>query len=398
MAKFDTKVNGDTVDDVAYNNIVTELKNAIITTGDAIDATQVQLAEAMPSYAAVSTFYTDSGAADAYVLTPITTFKSPPSYINGMQIRFRAGNAGTGGAATVNVNGLGVKSLKEADGTTNPSSIPTTEDSTFRYDGTVFRKVNAVVAATESVAGISKLPKQITIANNVTDANNDIDFSAGNFQFSDGTGIASLSALTKRLDASWAVGTNQGGLFSGAKANSTWYHCFAIYNPTSGITDCGFDTSVSAANIPSGYTKYKRVGSIKTNSSGNIISFYQRGKNFYWANRVFDVSISTTYTSYTNSVLSVPPVDSIEAKIQVYFKVSDDVGTCYGLICPSFDLSSVGTSNFNLFSYDNITEVEGTLSEFLLATNSSSQIRINFNRSVGCVFYLFTIGWVDNAL
>jgi hypothetical protein len=51
----------------------------------------------------------------------------------------------------VNANGAGVKSLKEADGTTNPASIPTTEDSEFRYDGTVFRKVNAVRRSGDSV-------------------------------------------------------------------------------------------------------------------------------------------------------------------------------------------------------------------------------------------------------
>jgi hypothetical protein len=204
MAKFDTKVNGDTVDDVAYNNIVTELKNAITTTGEAIDATQIQLSESLPSYAAVSTFYTDSGAADAYVLTPITTFKSPPSYINGMLIRFRAGNAGTGGAATVNVNGAGVKSLKEADGSTNPSSIPTTEDSLFRYDGTVFRKVNAVVAASTTAAGIVELLTNAELA-----AGTDTTRAAT------AASILSLFAASSRTASGYArLPINSGGAFS----------------------------------------------------------------------------------------------------------------------------------------------------------------------------------------
>jgi hypothetical protein len=110
---------------------------------------------------AANNFYIDSGAADAYVLTLSASMTNPVSatvgYFEGMTIRFRAGNAGTGGAATVNVGGAGVKSLKEADGSTNPSSILTTEDSNFRYDGTVFRKVNNNVAASTTVSGIVEL-------------------------------------------------------------------------------------------------------------------------------------------------------------------------------------------------------------------------------------------------
>ena len=142
MAKFDPKVNGNTVDADEYNNLATGLKTAIENSGQVIDTSHTQISKAMANYAAVSTFYTDSGAANAYVLTSIGSFQSPSSYTKGMQIRFRAGNAGTGAAGTVNVNTLGVKSLKEADGTTDPISILTTEDSVFRYDSTVFRKVN----------------------------------------------------------------------------------------------------------------------------------------------------------------------------------------------------------------------------------------------------------------
>jgi hypothetical protein len=124
-----------------------ELKNAIETSGQTInDGDNFQLSKAMANYAAVSSFYIDSGAANAYVLTPIGALKSPNAYYNGMEIKFRAVNAGTGIAATVNVDGLGPKSLKRADGSTNPiiGDIPTTEDSVFRYDGSVFRKKNAI--------------------------------------------------------------------------------------------------------------------------------------------------------------------------------------------------------------------------------------------------------------
>jgi len=135
------------VDATWYNINQTEMNNLITGSGLTVDNTgaiNTQQQQSASRFAA-NNFYIDSGTADAYILTLAASFTNPVSatiaYFTGMTIRFRAGNAGTGGAAIVNVNGAGVKSLKEADGTTNPISIPTTEDTEWRYDGTVFRKV-----------------------------------------------------------------------------------------------------------------------------------------------------------------------------------------------------------------------------------------------------------------
>lgn len=310
-----SKITGNTVSATEFNQIPTELEAGISVTGQTPSDAILNQVPIFVSRFAANNFYIDSGTADNYVLTLASSFTNPVSstvpYFTGMTIRFRAGNAGTGGAATVNVNGAGVKNLKEADGTTNPTSIPTTEDSEYRYDGTVFRKVNSVGAATESTAGISKLPKQITVSNG-TDANNDIDFSAGNFQFSDGSGIASLSALTKRLDATWVAGTNQGGLDTGAKANNTPYYCFAIYNPASGISDALFSASKTSPTMPSGYTKRTYIGALHTNGSANI----RDGKWLFNPNGSYYFEYSTTISDYsgsptntlTDEVLTVPPL------------------------------------------------------------------------------------------
>lgn len=55
----------------------------------------------------------DSGAADAYVVSLPHT---PASYADGLHVRFKATNTNTG-ASTINVNSLGVKSIKKIDGT-----------------------------------------------------------------------------------------------------------------------------------------------------------------------------------------------------------------------------------------------------------------------------------------
>ncbi len=78
----------------------------------------------------------ESGAADVYV---VTMDPAPIAYADGMHIEFNADNANTG-AATVNVNGLGAKSLKLGV-STNPGAdyIKAGSIVVAVYDGTNFQ-------------------------------------------------------------------------------------------------------------------------------------------------------------------------------------------------------------------------------------------------------------------
>jgi hypothetical protein len=140
MAKFDSKVDGNQVSGDEYNNIVVGVKNVITSSDQTIDTSNTQITKGIADYAAVGTFYTDSGAANAYVLSSIGSRLAPNAYAEGMEIRFRAGNSNTG-ASTVNVAGLGLKNIKKADGSTDIESgdISTDYDTRARYDGTAFR-------------------------------------------------------------------------------------------------------------------------------------------------------------------------------------------------------------------------------------------------------------------
>lgn len=77
-----------------------------------------------------------TGAANAYLLT-----KTLPtgSYIDGQKVTFKASFTNTG-AATININSLGVKSIKQSDGSTALSAGDITSGNTYEieYDGTNF--------------------------------------------------------------------------------------------------------------------------------------------------------------------------------------------------------------------------------------------------------------------
>jgi hypothetical protein len=156
----------------------------------------------------------------------------------------------------------------------------------------------------------------LQMANNVTDANNDIDFTAGIAR--DSTNAVSIvcAALIKRLDAVWVVGTNQGGLDTGAKANSTWYHCFAICKADGSGGDFLFSTSLSSPTMPATYTAFRRVGSVRTNGSGNILGFQQRGDRFSWNTVPIDLNTVTLGTTPLAVTLSAPPISGVVANVQ----------------------------------------------------------------------------------
>ena len=238
--------------------------------------------------------------------------------------------------------------------------------------------------ATTTSQGIAFLSNPITISNNATDANNDIDFSAGNAPLDDGSGqVLLLSTLVKRLDASWVAGTNQGGLFTGTKANSTLYYLFAITNGT--ITDAGFDISPTGANIPAGYKGAYR-GMILTNSSGNILAFEQLKNNYF--EFITPILEGSGVTPSTRTALNASAPKNVIVKINATLTSVATTGVNHLYLT---DLNKTDTTSvIKLYANNNFY----TAGEFTVKTNSSSQIGIRGNGPSGS-YEIFTLGFFD---
>jgi hypothetical protein len=113
----------------------------------------------------------------------------------------------------------------------------------------------------------------LTISNNVSDATNDIDIAAGEAASDAATPLLLVlgSSLTKRLDAAWAAGTGNGGLDTGAIANTS-YHIWLIQRSDTGVVDALFSASATAPTMPTNYDRKRRIGSI-VRSAGAILGF-----------------------------------------------------------------------------------------------------------------------------
>lgn len=172
----------------------------------------------------------------------------------------------------------------------------------------------------------SQLPRSylagLGLANNGGDASNDIDIAPGAARSADDTGdLVLASSLTKRLDALWAVGTAQGGLDTGAKAASTWYHIWAIKRLDTGVVDALFSLSATSPTMPTDYTLKRRNGSVRTDGALAIRAFTQVGDQFLWTTPILDVSGDFTEAA-TLRTLTVPP--NTDALVNVGGDFSND--------------------------------------------------------------------------
>jgi hypothetical protein len=115
-------------------------------------------------------FLTDTGSANV-IVTAFPT--APTSYGLGMTLTLLAAATNTG-ATTMNVNGLGPKSVLRADGTAlQAGDLPAGGIATFKYDGTAFRLTGGgAVAMSERIAAqaaaASALVSASTRANSTT--------------------------------------------------------------------------------------------------------------------------------------------------------------------------------------------------------------------------------------
>lgn len=110
----------------------------------------------------------------------------------------------------------------------------------------------------------------LALTTNAGDATNDVDIAVG-AAASDVSPYYLMqltSALTKRIDANWAVGTNQGGLDTGAVGNNTYY-IWLIQRSDTLVTDVLFSLSSTAPTMPANYDRKRLLGLLVRASATN---------------------------------------------------------------------------------------------------------------------------------
>jgi hypothetical protein len=110
------KVTGSSLTAAEFMQIVTELEQQIADVGQVVSSADLgQVSKSTANYVANGSFYVDSGAADAYVLSGGGSKKGITAYQEGMSLLFKVSATNTG-ASTVNVNSLGNKAITDFNG------------------------------------------------------------------------------------------------------------------------------------------------------------------------------------------------------------------------------------------------------------------------------------------
>lgn len=208
---------------------------------------------------------------------------------------------------------------------------------------------------------------------------------------STGVDLMALGSAYTKSTGSWSLGSGGNALDTGAIANSTWYHVFLIKRPDTGVVDVLFSLSATAPTMPTNYTLFRRIGSMKTDGSSLWTKFLQIGDEFIWDVPVLDANGSGLSSTSTLFTMSTPLGISVLGRFR--FEITTTSGTM------GLDIQSplITTRAGSAGTFVGITTSSGgACGEVTVMTDTSSRIRAVANISGGTqATYLETHGWFD---
>lgn len=229
---------------------------------------------------------------------------------------------------------------------------------------------------------------------NAADTANDITIAAGEARDEGHTeDIVLTGAITKQLDASWAVGTNAGGINTGAEANSTWYEVHLIKRVDTGVVDVMFTTTANRATLPANYTKQRRIGWIRNDGAGAILQFTQIDDHITLTTQINDSSTACSATAAAVT-LTVPPnsIARFRAGIDSTTSANANTGMVFSEIVEGNVTPALTTGILTLGQWDLATGSSG--GHFELRASATSTIEFDCAVATG-TFDISTFGWID---
>ena len=233
----------------------------------------------------------------------------------------------------------------------------------------------------------------LTLSNDGSDATNDFGVAVGVARdSSNARTMQLLSALVKRTDAIFGIGTNQGCLDTGTVGNGT-YHIFLIASASNATPDAICSTSATTPSVPhADWASVRRVGSI-VRTGGAIVGFVQVEDRFDLKVPINSIDTTNPGTSaVTATLVNVPALANLEARIGVAFGTGSGGGV-NGLITA---LDTTDTAPSDTVNHFKVPVSANGGSEYLVRTNATPAIRYRTDFSDGStIIRITTIGWVD---
>jgi hypothetical protein len=210
------------------------------------------------------------------------------------------------------------------------------------------------------------------------------------------TAVLTLAAAMGKTTSAWAVGTGNGGLDTGAIANSTWYHFWLIQRPDTGVVDVLISLSATAPMMPASYTLKRRIGSGFTNGSAQWTSFTQQNDEFWWSTPpALDLNAVGSTANRTLTAMTVPTGVIVKwiGNMSVLAGASGAqrvllTDPANADIAPSVTASPESTIGFNGAASTTIS------AQCSVWTNTSAQIGVRVSQATDAL-QIQTIAWID---
>ena len=258
-----------------------------------------------------------------------------------------------------------------------------TASQNIAYDGSGV-PVDVAISAVETAGALYGL----IISNDSSDVAKDLDITAGTSRNSTDAVTMTTGALVKRIDASWATGTGNGGLSSSLSAsNDTWYHIFQIV--VGGVADVGFDTSPVAANLVSDHTAtaFRRIGSIEYETAAWQLFVQQ--DDMFKPDTITLIRSGSGITTQANVTMGVPTGVEVMAWVSLHYSHASNIFASVGHPDNTLASPTATASRHNNTSAD-----EGPAVDYV-PTNTSAQVSYRCS-STNNEQYIIGGGWLDH--
>lgn len=212
--------------------------------------------------------------------------------------------------------------------------------------------------------------------------------------------IQLTAPMTKLLATTWAAGTGNGGYRAGESAPSASLPIavYVIKNTSTGDVDIWHarTTTNIAANLPSGYTVFRRVGWCWPNSSTQLNGLATEGDYSYvlTAASLFPQAGSLTVTTSEQAqAILAPPNCHVQVGVQVYHATTAGYIRITGGDSLQYNTAPNSASGGSTQNFGG-SATTGVAQVYHLLTNASRQIRLRSSQTSTSVYY-WVIGWRD---
>jgi hypothetical protein len=254
----------------------------------------------------------------------------------------------------------------------------------WRWDGTVWAMTGGPVrpVVRGQIQGLT-----------LSTAGSSATFSVDSGIACDSTGVDMLvlAAPISKTTATWALGSGNGALDTGAIANSTFYHVFLIKRPDTGVVGVLISLSPTAPTLPANYTLFRRIGAMLTTSTGLWRAFSQIGDEFLWAATIQDANAQALNVASRQPVtLTVPIGIQVTAMMRVTVA---GAANCL-IILTSYDETDQAAAGVGSGVNARTTAASDAGSgQHFVRTDTLG--RIGVRSSAAGSLYVSTYGWID---